>query len=327
MALAFGVAYLSVGTVAQAQQAEQTGQAFTISPPLLELSADPGDTVSATLKFTNVSQGNLSVTTEYNDFGAKNETGEPNIIFDTEEGSPESLRNWIAAQGDFNVAAGETIEVTFPIRVPADAEPGGHYAVIRFTGTASGTDGNEVALSASIGTLVLLTVSGDIREEAGLEELYAAAPDFSRATLFENGPINIVERIRNTGNLHIRPTGELTVKDMFGNVVSTSRVNGSPDEEKNKPKSVLPGSVRRFDQKIDINNGWMFGKYDATVTLSYGTDASKTLTGTTSFWVIPYRLITIGLFAAVALFFLSRFMLQRYNERIIKKAASNNKKH
>ncbi len=59
----------------------ENGQAFSISPPLIELNADPGQTVNATIKFSNISNDELLIKNQLNDFGASNESGEPNILF------------------------------------------------------------------------------------------------------------------------------------------------------------------------------------------------------------------------------------------------------
>src|SRR5690606_15738381 len=120
------------------------GQAFSISPPLIELEADPGQTVTADITLTNISAGALDISVQVNDFGAKNETGEPNIIFDEAEQTPYSLRNWVTIPSGFTLESQETKTITVPIQLPENAEPGGHYGVVRFTGTGQGDDGNNV---------------------------------------------------------------------------------------------------------------------------------------------------------------------------------------
>ncbi len=158
------------------------GQAFSISPPLIELKADPGQTSKATIKFTNISAGELLIKTQFNDFGAKNETGEPNIIFDDVDNETHSLRTWIESPAPFRIASKETKTVELPIKVPTNAEPGGHYVVTRFTGTTPGLEENGVALTASIGSLVLMQVSGDIKEKASTASFYTATPQFAQTS-------------------------------------------------------------------------------------------------------------------------------------------------
>lgn len=295
----------------------QGGQAFSISPTLIELSADPGETKTATIKLTNLSDTELTMTAQSNDFGSKNETGEPNIIFDDSESTPHSLKNWVALPEDFTIASKETKTVDVPIDIPEDAEPGGHYAVIRFTGNAKAEDGSQVALSASIGSLVMLKVSGEIQQKVSVASFYSAHKNFSETSFFEYGPVAFVERLKNEGNIHVKPTGTIEIKNIFGKVVSTIRVNGDPGQDDNLPKSVLPQSIRRFDQSLEGKR--LFGKYKATLALSYG-DPQQKIEQSITFWVIPYKLIIAVILAIVLLVLVIRFGIRRYNKHIIKKA-------
>lgn len=299
-----------------AQAAQQSGQAFSISPPLIELQSDPGKLLTAKIKLTNISSGDLLIKTQLNDFGAKNETGEPNIIFDDVNNSSYSLRQWITSPEPFTLASKQSRSIEVKIDVPPDAEPGGHYAVVRFTGTAPELEQSGVALSASIGSLIMLQVSGDIKSSAAVEDFFTANSAGDKRGFFESSPIYFAERIRNDGNIHIKPTGSLTVKDMFGRTVSTLRVNGDPQDSDNPPKSTLPNSIRRFDQQLD--KSWMFGKYQAEINLEY--DDGKTLTDTVTFWVIPYRLIVLALAGLAVIVLAAIFGIRKYNAYIIRKA-------
>ena len=97
------------------------------------------------------------------------------------------------------------------------------------------------------------------------------------------------------------------------------RVNGDPGQDENMPRSVLPQSIRRFDQSLEGKR--LFGKYKATLALSYG-DPQQKIEQSITFWVIPYKLIIIVLLILVALIFGIRFALSKYNKHIIKKAQS-----
>ncbi|HKX73570.1 MAG TPA: hypothetical protein VJM32_06125 [Candidatus Saccharimonadales bacterium] len=307
----------------------EAGQAFSISPPLIELKADPGQTVNATIKFTNVSGGELLIKTQFNDFGAKDESGDPNIIFDDTQSVTYSLRNWIASPQPFKIASKETKTLTFPITVPNDAEPGGHYAVIRFTGTAPDLEQSGVSLTGSIGSLVLLQVAGDIKEDAEMIEFAPATvhtkqngdPEYTNTSFFETGPLGFVQRIKNSGNVHVKPTGTVEIFNAFGSKVSTVRVNGDPTNPKDPPKSVLPQSTRRFGETVS-DAGFLFGYYTAKVNVSYG-QGQKQLTQTINFWVIPYKLIILVVVIGTALFFLLRVGIRRYNQHIIGRAGGS----
>lgn len=318
----FGIIATSIIGLSSAAYAQDTnGQAFAISPPLIEVSANPGETVNATIKLTNVSAGALAMSAETNNFGSKNETGEPNIIFkdDDTQNDHFTLKEWITAPANFTLESKQTQSISVPITVPKNAEPGGHYAVIRFTGTGAAASPQQVSLSASIGSLILLKVNGNIKQQASVEDFYTAAPNFEKMSFFESSPVTFVTRIRNQGNLHIKPTGTVTIKDMFGKEVATHRMNGNPSNENEPPGSILPQSIRRFDT---VHKEGLFGRYTATMNLTYAD--GKTLEQSTQFWVLPYRAIIAGVLV-IAIVVVGLVMgIKRYNAYIIKKAAKQN---
>lgn len=302
--------------------AENNGQALSISPPVLELNADPGQTVTASIKLTNISSGDLLIKNQINDFGAKNESGEPNIIFNEAESTSYSLHNWVVAPAPFIIKSKQSKTVDFQINVPKDAEPGGHYAVFRFTGQAPELEETGVSLSASLGSLVLLKVSGDVKEQANISDFYSANGQYQKQWFFENSPINFVERIKNDGNTHINPTGTIEIYDFLNRKVDTLRVNGDPSDLKNKPRAILPNSTRRFEQSL--NNKWLFGPYTAKLKLTYGDQNKNSMSSSLIFWVIPYKLIALIILLVVILLLAIRFINKRYKKRIIEKYTQQN---
>ncbi len=311
------LAQLSVPVPAKAEN----GQALSISPPVLELQGEPGKTAIATIKLTNISSGDLLIKSQINDFGSKNETGEPNIIFDYTQETSYTLHSWVVAPPPFVLGSKESKLVQFQVNVPADAEPGGHYAVFRFTGQAPEIQETGVAISASIGSLVLMRIGGAVEEKVNVVEYYSATPSFAKSSFFETGPISFVERLRNDGNIHVKPTGTIEVTDMLGRNAGTLRVNGDPANPQDPPRSILPQSIRRFQETL--NSKWMFGRYTAKMKLTYGVNSTPLETVTT-FWVIPYKLILLVLLIIVILFFIIRWLIRRYNQHIIKLAQKTN---
>jgi hypothetical protein len=69
----------------------------------------------------------------------------------------------------------------------------------------------------------------------------------------------------------------------------------------------------------------MFGRYTADLTLGYGTKG-EAITGETSFWVIPYRLILVSLLIVVTVVFVLTRVIRMYNNYIIQAAKKQNEK-
>lgn len=295
---------LVITPLVHAQQPNQ-GQGLEISPPLAELKADPGQVINTTLKIRNVTQQTLVVSSEINDFTAGGEDGQPKLLLEEGESSPYSVKDWVSTIPEVTLKSGEQKPVTITLSVPSNASPGGHYGVVRFTGTPPGLEGTGVSLSASIGQLILVNVSGNVAESAKIAEIFASQNN-KRSGWFEYGPITLVERIENTGNIHIKPSGTVRVTNMFGQETASFSLN-------EKGGNVLPSSVRKFEQQLDKK--LLLGRYTISVDAVYGAD-SKITTGSSTFWVIPYKLILM----AVAAIVLVIFLIKRYNRHIVKKA-------
>jgi hypothetical protein len=310
------VGFVAAPVGAQAANAN-AAQGIQISPTLVQLSGSKGNTYNVNLNVTNVTGTDLLYKTSISDFGAAGETGTPHIFIDTKLTPASSIRTWVNILPQFNLNAHQASTVTAQITIPSNAEPGGHYGVIQFSGTAPTLKSTGVGLSASAGVLMLITVAGNINEQANLASFYtSSAVNGKESSLFETGPVFFITRIQNVGNVHVEPTGSISVTDMFGNVVSTMPVN----QDKS---NVLPNSIRRFiGPKVDKD--WMFGRYTANLTLSYGTHG-QAITNTIYFWVIPYRLILVILLILVTVIYVFSRMIKVYNKRIIEKAKNENK--
>lgn len=304
-------------TFAQQAPSPGSGQALEISPTLVTLDADPGENLTLEVRLRNVSDEPLVVSGEINDFVAGDEQGAPRVVMeeDMEEfgDNPYSLRDWVDSVPEMLLEPGDIETLTATISVPNNASPGGHYGIIRFSGTPPELEDTGVSLAASVGTLVLLTVSGDISESAEVEE-FVVMKDGETSGMFESQPLQLVQRIRNTGNVHVRVQGQVFIKDMFDRDLAAANVNLSQ-------QNILPDSVRRFEQDIDealIGDTRLFGRYTANLELTYGDE--KTITDTITFWVIPYRLIG-GIIAAIVIgSIIVWLMLKRYRRRILKQA-------
>lgn len=306
---AFVVLSFPLSAVAQGNQSGGGGQGLEISPPLLNLKADPGQVLKAEINVRNVTKDSLVVKAQFEDFVASGEDGQPKILLESDEQSPYSIKDWISSPSDVTLKPGERKTIKVDISVPNDAGPGGHYGVVRFTGTPPELEGTGVSLSASVGTLILVGVSGDVKESAKIVELFAER-NGKKSGVFEYGPLNLVLRVENDGNIHFQPKGTLQVTDTFGRTVFVSQINQDA-------RNVLPGSIRKFEQLMDKK--YLFGKYNLKADVVYG-DNGQITSQTVTFWVIPYKLI-IGF---ILLLVILIFGFRQYNKFIVGRATRKN---
>lgn len=292
---------------------QNAGQALEIAPPVITLTVNPGQTITTRIYLRDIASTNLNVTGQANDFVAAGEDGTPKVLLDPNENDPYSLRHWVATLPTLQLIPREIKSMAVTIRVPKDASPGGHYGVIRFTATPPSLKDTGVSLSASLGALLLVTVRGKLVDNLSLQS-FTVNQNGKAGGFFEAAPLTFSELLRNTGNVHEQPAGQVTVTDMFGKTLAILGIN-------QPPHNVLPASSRRFDEVLDssvIGNKMLFGRYTATLNATYGNN--KVVTGSISFWVVPYRLIAVIIAAGVAGFFGLRFAIRRYNRFIIGQA-------
>ena len=296
---------LMVGMVA----AQTAGQGLEISPPLIEKPAPKGQTVTFNIRVRNVTKGTVVTHAQVNDFVANGEEGQAKVLTSGEP-SPYSFITWVQPIPDLTLSAGEAKTTTVTIDVPSNASPGGHYGVIRFTGSAQSASGTSVSLSASVGTLVLLNVPGKQNISASLTSFYTAKNGKQTST-FEYGPVTFVERIQNNGNVHIQPIGTVRVTDTLGHQVAVLSVNPTSG-------NILPNSTRRFQQILNTKH--LFGHYKAEANITYnGQNLNKTI----SFWVIPYKMILIVIGVIIIIIALIRANTKRAVRKATKKSSQD----
>ncbi|HSX29972.1 MAG TPA: DUF916 domain-containing protein [Candidatus Saccharimonadales bacterium] len=305
-----------------AQQRSQvgSGNALKVAPVRNDFTLDPGTTKTFEVIITNLTSVSARLHPAVNDFIASgDETGTPSIILDEDKYAPShSLKQFVSPLQDFTLKAGEERNIKVTINIPQDAAGGGYYGAVRFSpAAATGSADKNVNLAASVGSLVLLKVNGEITENAVIKSFDVRKKDKPGSFFMNNKDLRGVVRFQNDGNVQVEPFGTVTLK-RFGKKVNTVQVNDNSDGQRG---SVLPESIRRFD--IPLTNLSSFGKYTLEGNFGYGS-TGQLLTAKTTFYVIPLFIILL----CIALFFVIVFlvfglprMIRAYNRRIIRKAS------
>lgn len=244
---------------------------LTLSPPTLEISGNPGELIKQSIRLENRNNYDIRVVLDKRNFTAVGEEGAVGL---TEEETTFSLASWLTTEtGEFTIPAKASRTFPISINVPLGAEPGGHFGSLIFrTIPNEKLEGSGASLAQEIGSLILLRVAGDLKEDGSLES-FAPVKNF-----FEFGPIGFEARVKNSGNVHLKPRGTITITNMLGQQVATVEITG---------KNVLPGAVRKLEATWDTK--WRLGRYTATALVIYGKDLTQRASVTT-FTVFPYRI-------------------------------------
>lgn len=277
------VALLSTGFgIVTAQTTTGAGNGFRISPVRSELTIEKGKSQTLTITIENPTDSNVTATPIVNDFiSSDRENGEPRLILDDTSPSPKnSFKTLVESISSVPLGPREKKDINVTIRVPQDANAGGYYGAVRFApGTTTGS--GNVGLTASVGTIVLITVPGDLKEKIDLVQL-SAAQNGSLKSFFTGGEVSIVTRIKNDGDIHVKPFGKIVIKNMFGKTVKEYEVNNIDPRA-----NVLPDSIRRFEDAIaKPGKGW-FGRYTVTAHIAPSQGSGQIINGQATFWYLP----------------------------------------
>lgn len=267
----------------------QTSQGLTATPPRIEITVKPGEAVTKEIKVRNDSDSPRTITFDVKDFIVSDEVGTP-IPFEgiSEDANRWAASNWVhVSASKVTLKANETKALTVTIIAPDKATAGGHYAMILQTPESAKTtiDGTGSIVTTRVGTLLYITVPGNITEDAKIKS-------FSGPSFLEYGPVNFQSTVTNLSDVHIVPAGSVIVKDLLG-----FKIGQVPIPE----TRIFPLTDRSIN--ITYPQKWLFGRFSATLNAVYGSKG-QLLSATLFFWVIPWRLIILLVAAVIVLYFI-----------------------
>ncbi len=277
------------------QTLAQSAGGTSAIPPKLEIEVQPGKVVTKEVKVRNDSNTEKTVTVTIKDFAVFDDLGTPVQLEDiTQDDNRWAAASWLQiSQRQVRLKAYETKSLMLSVLAPNDALPGGHYAMVLYSPDSSNSiDGTGAAIQTNVGSLIYITVPGNIKQDARIDRF--TAPKFS-----EFGPINFSTIITNLSDIHIKPLGAIKITNWLG---------GKTADLTLEDKNVFPYTTRSFENTLDKK--YLFGRYKAQFLAGYGTNGGA-LAATLYFWVIPWRLILLVLFVLILLFIGIKYLTSR----------------
>ncbi|MBD3279485.1 MAG: hypothetical protein GF390_02110 [Candidatus Pacebacteria bacterium] len=276
---------LSLGQLTKPVNAQKENAiSLTAIPPRLgdqgQIEIKPGEKHQAQIKIFNESQETLDVETFVQDF-IVDEDGKTPIALEGKLSNRWSLASWITVSPNVNkIAPRQTVLLNVLIEVPADALPGGHYAMILHQPVTPGAELNQAnqaaaSIAQKVGTLLYVVVEGPVNEEAFIR-------NFEIAQFSEYGPVPFSYEIENLSDIHIRPRANLEIYNLFNQRVANITV---------PTKNIFPFTSRDFQGEWE--RIWGFGWYKAKLVVSYG--SGQLITNTRHFWLLPIKIILAAL--------------------------------
>lgn len=329
--LILGFIIISFSVLAQTQQ----NYDVTVSPVFFDLSANPGQTITEKIRIRNNTNSPLPLKISVKRL-AGDEVGDLTL---NEENSDQSL-DWIKfASKSFVAPSLEWNDVVFTIQVPNTAAYG-YYFAVTFEHDIKSTTTQGASLTGASAVPILLNV----RKEGAKAQ--AKITEFKIDNVVnEYLPIDFKVQVENSGNVHIRPHGNIFITDDSGKDIAILDVNQNfaniiPDTKRVLEASWTEGFLVRENViedgqvKLDTNGkpvkklainwnkltSFRVGRYTANLLLVFDNgQRDVTLDSTLSFWVIPYKAIAVILIAVIALFFIIKKLLSIYISREVRR--------
>lgn len=301
-------------TFAQANQLD-----LTTSPLFFEFSTEKGAIITDKIRVRNNSGAPipLQVSLQRLAPGRNSE-----VELSDPKGGDEFV-SWLNIENQ-TITAGprEWTDIPFTINVP-DTAAFGYYFALLLSQTPPEQEAGTAKVTGGVAVPVLINVKAPGAKAEG--QLVEFKP---KSFINEYLPVEFVARVSNLGNIHIKPRGNIFIRS--GNndlaILEVNQEMGSilPQAQRSFESSWTDGFLVRENGKLTVNwnklTDFRFGRYIGQLLMVYD-DGTRdiTLEGTTTFWVIPYKIIGGALVVLIGLIFVIRKLLKAYVASEIKR--------
>jgi hypothetical protein len=265
--------------------------ALTISPARFEIETDPGSEVRGEVILMNEQSEVKTFYSSFENFEANGDSGTPNFV-----PGNEGLASWMTTEPSVTLNPGEEKTVSFNIKVPSDARPGGHFAALFFGTNKVNSAESNISVGARIGMLVLLRVSGEVKEDGGISDVGTE----SKEIIFSKLPVVLTYTFNNNGDDRLNPKGKIIIRNIFG--IKVEELNANPSDGNILPKSSRKYKINWgqdaytsgfFKSALYELRHFAFGPYKVTVDVAYGAKGELRDKESKFIWFVPWQLITI----------------------------------
>lgn len=302
------VAILGTMSLVAPLTAATPGINLEISPLVVDLSTTPGNSVSTDLRIRNSGSIQERLKVSLMKFSAEGENGTP-VLLDRQSG--DDYFDWTSfSPSSFDAPPGVWQTIKMTINVPKTAAFGYYYAVVFSRASTATPEKGTAAINGSTAVLVLLDAKVPNAKRSLKINNFKA--DHS---IYEFLPTKFSYKLRNEGNIHIRPFGnifiskggkQVAVLDAnpgSGNILpQTNRIyettwkDGFPTYGPKMKDGVAVTKQGQTVQELKWDPSKLgnlrFGHYTAKLVMAYDNGSVDVpLEATLSFWVIPWRII------------------------------------
>ncbi len=277
----------------------QNNLSIGVAPTFKTLELKAGEVYSDEIVFWNQSSSNDTYKVFVSGFEQiENQPGTAVILTPEDDAiSTYSASKWVTVEKQsLTLESNKNTKLKYTIQVPQDVTDGEYNVEIFLISESNFQQGGTAAFaSLASGTPILIKIGDEFVENAELLKFV------SNKKIYEKISVIFLSRIKNIGDTHIQPTGEIIIENIFRQEVTRIPFN------KNK-QSLLKGTSGDYEDYWDQssylspNNAIAIGPMKATLLVTYRTSQPgfAVLSGQADFWIIPWKLL-IAIFIIIIL--------------------------
>ncbi len=226
------LAVLSIVAVLYMSGSQDRALAVTVSPSRVEVGVEASKGCDGVLTVSNTEKAAFNVKLRVEDRAAG-----------------LGIKWFDIAPNEFEINKDEIKNVKYTVTVPKDVK--GELSVMVFVEAKPKEEAQgPVIINTSIGIPIYVMINGTEEFNAEVENV----------TIKDNSPLQLMVEINNSGNVHVRPEGTVTLRDK-----ANKEILSVPLNEYKYP--ILPASKRTLEIKTDKT--LVKGEYTADVKMAY----------------------------------------------------------
>lgn len=269
---------------------------FAVSPGKTEISLNAGETKKSEIIIINRNNFSADFFLSTEDFVGTDEDKTGVKLLGDISSAYSSLKDFIFPEiQSFTLQAGEKITLSVDISAPKNASPRGYYGALIVSSSKKNNKSDQIEniITSRIASLFLVEINGDKNPEGKLENFKISGP---RKNIYLEYPKSFEVGFKNTGNIHLSPTGEIILKNIFGRTIQQLEI---------KDFIILPNTTRQ--REIQLQDKFLFGRYEALASISNGYNNQKEEMKLT-FWVFPWKICLYAVLFLLLIVFVLRII-------------------
>lgn len=271
------------------------------APTFEKLQLEPGEVYEDNFTVWNLESSTTTYYIQVSSFRQiQNQPGSAIFLSeDEDENNPYSASDWLAInERRLELIPNRNITVDYSITVPEELAPGDYNVEIYFSSEEAEKEKETTAYSIlSSGIPILITIGDDYAESAEILDFYSTQKIYEKPNF-----TTLITRIQNLGDTHITPKGDIVLTNLFKQEVGRISFN-----ETNQ--SVLRDNSGIYESNWDLETYIKDGKFalgpikaETLILFRRNNPGFAVLSATTSFWIIPWKLIILILTVIIVIY-------------------------